>query len=224
MSPQAKKTAPASPSKLEQNLGYSMQAVNFVLKRAKLQAANYDYYDPQKKTSTFEFYANQLNGYQPQAEYDALYKQANAHKTPLDACVYDGVRPVRNLVTGIAAQLGFDGEMDRYRIIAALAMMAGCGNCQEESIVAFLYLHDMKVRVHRISALPDHAFVVVGMAAGATFDDYRTWGSDAVICDPWAQGFQKGNAKFGTYPAAQFESVMGRLLGGVEIERCFPDV
>ncbi|WP_425617412.1 hypothetical protein NA78x_001088 [Anatilimnocola sp. NA78] len=222
MSPQAKKFKSTSPSKLEQNLGYSMQAVNFVLTRAKLQAANYDYFDPQKKAATFEIFAKQLNNYQPQTEYDALYKLAEAHKTPLDQCVYDGVRPVQHLVTGIAADLGFDSEMDRYRIIAALAMMAGCGNCQEESIVAFLYLHDMKVRAHRISAKPDHAFVVVGMAPNADFEDYRTWGTDAVICDPWSQGFQKGNAKFGTYPASQFNSVMGSLLGAITIEACFP--
>ena len=31
----------------------------------------------------------------------------------------------------------------------------------------------------------DHAFVVIGRTKGSRIDGYKTWGKEAVVCDPW---------------------------------------
>ena len=50
------------------------------------------------------------------------------------------------------------------RIWAAKAESAGCGNCGEQSAIAFVHLMDLKVRPldYMIRTNKDHAFVVIG--------------------------------------------------------------
>jgi hypothetical protein len=71
---------------------------------------------------------------------------------------------------------------------AAKAESAGCGNCGEQAAIAFVHLSQLKVRpldyMARTNA--DHAFVVIGRKEDSDQSNYRTWGSDCVICDPWA--------------------------------------
>jgi hypothetical protein len=73
--------------------------------------------------------------------------------------------------------------------VAAIAESAGCGNCGEQAALAFVHLYrELKVRpVHMMSRTGgvDHAFVVIGRAAGSKDGDYKTWGDAAVVCDPW---------------------------------------
>jgi hypothetical protein len=70
---------------------------------------------------------------------------------------------------------------------AAAAELYGCGNCGEQSAVAFVYLRRQKtfpldwMEVNNYQ----HAFVIIGRARGSDPRNYATWGEDAVICDPW---------------------------------------
>jgi hypothetical protein len=43
----------------------------------------------------------------------------------------------------------------------------------------------------------DHAFVVVGRVQGSSAADPKTWGKEAVVCDPW-------HAEGGAYLASDF--------------------
>jgi hypothetical protein len=63
----------------------------------------------------------------------------------------------------------------------------GCGNCGEQSAMAFLFLKDRGIRpLDWMEATNfDHAFVVVGRAEGSKDTDIKTWGPAAVVCDPW---------------------------------------
>jgi hypothetical protein len=51
----------------------------------------------------------------------------------------------------------------------------------------------------------DHAFVVIGRAASSKAADYKTWGPDAVVCDPW-----------GGVVCAASEIPKSRMYGGWE--------
>lgn len=71
---------------------------------------------------------------------------------------------------------------------AAWAKHYGCGNCGEQSAMAFVYLKN-----HGIGPLDwmqignfKHAFVVIGRKSDSDSADYRTWGDESFICDPWA--------------------------------------
>lgn len=82
-------------------------------------------------------------------------------------------------------------ELPQIRWIAKVAKASNVGNCGECASVAFVFLHD----IHRVTRLDfmhfnkpgDHAWVVIGRAQNSKTSDYRTWGSDAVVCDPWGK-------------------------------------
>jgi len=74
------------------------------------------------------------------------------------------------------------------RRVAAAAEENGCGNCGEQSAVAFVYLLDHRVRPIDWMALQkpgDHNFVVIGRVSGSDDTDPGTWGPAAIVCDPW---------------------------------------
>ena len=84
--------------------------------------------------------------------------------------------------------------------IAAKAQEAGCGNCEEFSAVAFILLYDKRVfplDFYRLQG-GNHAFVVLGKAAGSSDADPAAWGADAVVCDAWL-GKVYGAAQLRTY-------------------------
>ncbi|WP_299438096.1 hypothetical protein [uncultured Rhodospira sp.] len=97
--------------------------------------------------------------------------------------------------------------------MAETAAKNSCGNCGEFSAVAFIYLYDKGVRPIDWMSLTggDHAFVVIGRAAGDA-NDVDQWGSIAAVCDPWGQGFRGGDKKTGTYPGTKFKTQMGGLV------------
>jgi len=165
---------------LSQNLGYSMQAVNYVLRTSKLKAPNWDKYRGEPSW------------------------EADKDKNPMDAldvCLYQDVRPK------VAEEITKKPDLtalDRIRLSADKAKSKGCGNCGENSSLAFIFLYDMGVRpLDRMAIDADHAFVVIGRT-GADDGDWKNWGDAAVVCDPWAQGFWKGDKSVGTYAASQF--------------------
>ncbi len=73
------------------------------------------------------------------------------------------------------------------QISANWAKFFGCGNCGEQSALAFVYLRDKGVRPLDWYQVDDfkHAFVIVGRAKGSDPLKWETWGWDAVMCDPW---------------------------------------
>ncbi len=74
----------------------------------------------------------------------------------------------------------------RFRQIAEITTRTKAGNCNEQSITAFVYLYDLRVRplawINMIGR--DHAFVLVGRAPKSG-DDPADWGEATVVCDPW---------------------------------------
>jgi hypothetical protein len=218
----AKSKAHSQPNaQLEKNLGYSMQAVNYVLHRAKIKAANYDYYDPLLKPVSFEFYGELARGALERQDYQAFEgfrSVAEAHMNAVDKCVYVDSRQRAQFLIDVMKLVTEVNELRQYRIIADFARRYGCGNCKEASITAFMFLYDMGVRpIDRVRANPDHDFVVIGRQQHEDFADWNTWGEHAVICDPWSQGLQKGRTSAGTYSASQFGNVMGAILPNIDI-------
>jgi hypothetical protein len=77
------------------------------------------------------------------------------------------------------------------REMADRALIARCGNCAENSAIAFTRLVDYKIEPLDYMELAgpgdDHAFVVIGRREGSSEKKYDapTWGPDAVVCDPW---------------------------------------
>ena len=63
----------------------------------------------------------------------------------------------------------------------------GCGNCGEQSAIAFAFLRRQKTFPLDWMEVDDykHAFVIIGRRRGSDTTDYRTWGDEAVVCDPW---------------------------------------
>jgi hypothetical protein len=178
-------------TRLDQNLGYSMQAVNYVLTTLHVKGANWDKY-----------------------RGEPSWEKGTAPKDALDICVYDTTRP--DSQKEIAAK-GATTILDQFRIMANNAKKNACGNCGENSVLAFMFLYDMGVRpIDRMGVDKDHAFVVIGRKTGDA-NDFKSWGPDAAVCDPWAQGFRYNDISSGTYAGTQFETRMTGLVGKFKI-------
>jgi hypothetical protein len=82
-----------------------------------------------------------------------------------------------------------DRSVGNYLTLSAeWAKHFGCGNCGEQSALAFSYL-----REHSFAPLDwmrignfKHAFVIIGRKSDSDPSDYNTWGNEAAVCDPWA--------------------------------------
>lgn len=76
----------------------------------------------------------------------------------------------------------------RIETEARRAALDGCGNCGEQSSIAFVYLRDL-AKVAPLDYLEyldgDHAFVLIGRAEEAFPQSPGTWGDSVVICNPW---------------------------------------
>ncbi|MDP2367792.1 hypothetical protein [Rhodoferax sp.] len=71
---------------------------------------------------------------------------------------------------------------------AAWAKHYGCGNCGEQSAMAFVHLRDIQLmRPIEWMQIGDfrHGFVVIGRDASTKESDATTWNADAVVCDPY---------------------------------------
>ena len=77
---------------------------------------------------------------------------------------------------------------EQIRVAALWAEQSGCGNCGEQSAVAYQWLLRQGVApVEYMNFKPpkDHAFVVLGRQPGSDVARPATWGPAAVVCDPW---------------------------------------
>jgi hypothetical protein len=96
------------------------------------------------------------------------------------------MRPVQISVS--IENVGNDPAMEAaIREWAAKARATGCGNCGEQASLAFLYLLERHVRPLDFMACADgdHNFVVIGRPAAVPASDFKRWGQQAVVCDPW---------------------------------------
>lgn len=179
---------PVKIATLDKNLVWSKDAVKYVLGKVGLKAPNWDKY-----------------------RGDPSWEAGTGAKDALDVCLYEVARPATQAAyagLGAAAQ-----PIDWVRLVAEAAKTNKCGNCGENSAVAFMWLYDQGVRPLDWMNLgsADHAFVVIGRKPGRAAD-WKGWGKDAVVCDPWGQGFRGGDAMTGTYSARIFGARMGGLV------------
>lgn len=99
-----------------------------------------------------------------------------------DPTASDGVGRTRN--AGIVAM-----TIGNLRGTAENARRTKFGNCWEQAIIAFVYLHEKGLRPLDLMSFTtagyDHVWVGIGLHRGWTADNLRSWGTDAVWCDPW---------------------------------------
>ncbi|MBP7676643.1 MAG: hypothetical protein KBB14_09995 [Thermoanaerobaculia bacterium] len=90
---------------------------------------------------------------------------------------------IRGEVTGEAAT----DYLSRFRQIYDITLRTKAGNCNEQSITAFVWLLDRGVKPIAWMYLTNgkHAFVAIGRKAGSGNDPAK-WGDSVVVCDPWA--------------------------------------
>ena len=97
-----------------------------------------------------------------------------------------------------AAGISPDSVPNLYLMVRnVLASGTAYGNCMEQAALAFVYLYEAGVapldymcftarkKDKKGRPLYDHAWLVIGLDADAELNDLRTWGDDAVWCDPW---------------------------------------
>ncbi len=172
------------------NLISSWQACNYVLNQVKMKAPNW---------------AHQWEG--------QYYCKNVENKTGSCKELGEDRDKIKKLITNPECKIGV------ARLRSEVAKMRGVGNCGEMSATAFIYLDNNSVHpLDWMILLPleppllrvDHAFVVIGREPGTKADDYENWGPNAVICDPWAQGYRK-NLSASSYKAKEFERRMKSL-------------
>lgn len=113
-------------------------------------------------------------------------------------CVESGVRDtveaelakgVHDEVTKTCHAAGWSEQLE---LLANWAKHYGCGNCMEQSAMAFVCLRDQ----YHVAPLDwmaydpkgntfAHAFVIVGRDASTDPSDAKTWNKEAVLCDPY---------------------------------------
>jgi len=101
----------------------------------------------------------------------------------------------RRQIVGDLARQGTgirDGGLDPMKAMvdtwAHWARHFGCGNCGEQSAMAFVYLRDIKgIRPLEWMQIGDfvHGFVVINRDAATKEADASTWNASAVVCDPY---------------------------------------
>jgi hypothetical protein len=103
-------------------------------------------------------------------------------------------------------RLGLDPLKVYVETWAAHAKALGCGNCGEQSALAFVQLRD----VWKVSPLDwmqvgnwSHGFVVIGRIATTNPAKIETWNPEAVVCDPW---------KHYARPAKDAKYLVGELI------------
>jgi hypothetical protein len=83
---------------------------------------------------------------------------------------------------------------------ASWSKLYGCGNCGEQSALAFTFLENQQIFPLDWVCTENwsHAFVIINRAKGSDLSNYQTWGSAAVICDPWSDyaGYASKNRKY----------------------------
>ena len=76
---------------------------------------------------------------------------------------------------------------EKIKIIAETAERRRCGNCGEQSCVAFMFLDKKGARPLELVWFTNinHGFVVIGRDQSSPANNAGKWGPDAIVADPW---------------------------------------
>lgn len=129
-------------------------------------------------------------------------------KTHMGLDVYQALEYNRQ-ITGLAVlftfgRFGFVSELLRHYkneniITSPIGVEATClgtqlfkaGNCQEQATLAYRFLTSKGQFPLEICHFEngDHVFVVIGRNVDSDIKNPRSWGENAIICDPWFRNF-----------------------------------
>lgn len=126
----------------------------------------------------------------------------------------------RSLVNLNFSALPIQDDFQVSLTVALTAIVSRIGQCGEMCHVIFCYLLDKFGVETKIDILQfdggNHCFIAVGRGMGSTLSDYRTWGPDAIVIDPWALTY---------FPASEMENLLkgcaDRGAGGKPAELAF---
>ena len=102
---------------------------------------------------------------------------------------------------------------ERIKVAAMWAERMGCGNCGEQSAIAYQWLLARGVLPLEFMAFEppkNHNFVVLGRDPASDVAKAGTWGPDAVVCDPW-----KGKAYVASMLPQVWPAGVPKLVTGV---------
>lgn len=95
---------------------------------------------------------------------------------------------LRSKVDQDLAQISSPSWRDVLYLSADWAKLYGCGNCGEQSALAFVYLKQQGILPLDWMQIGNfkHAFVIIGRNGDSDPSDFNTWSKSSVVCDPWA--------------------------------------
>lgn len=132
------------------------------------------------------------------------------HFGVVQACVAESRQHIVDDLKGQAAELNRTGGSRGKAMVETWADWTrhyGCGNCGEQSALAFVHLRDV-LRVLPLDWMQidsfSHAFVVLGRIGVTNPEVSSTWNNEAVVCDPW-EGYAGA--------ASAFSRLKGRKIG-----------
>lgn len=142
--------------------------------------------------SVYSVAATRVRKYvQSKMDIGASNQLSNVHHFGVvQACVAESRRQIVKDLKSQASTLTdnesrMKAEVDTF---ASWARQFGCGNCAEQSAMAFVQLRD----VDKVGPLDwmqidgfAHAFVVLGRIAVTNPENSATWNGEAFVCDPW---------------------------------------
>ena len=96
-------------------------------------------------------------------------------------------------------------KIKEIKKMAAFSQEFRSGTCLEMAAIGFTHCIMLQIPVEYFLSEPrSHAFLVLGRDAESKPGDFRTWGSRAVVCDPWANK---------VYPASEISQRMKIFTG-----------
>lgn len=110
--------------------------------------------------------------------------------------------PAGSGLVKVRKQLRNDPKLKSLRNQVKFVKKNRYANCGELADIAFLYVYDNYPSIHPLDAmlfsnetedakgrpLYDHAWLMIGLDPKFQSKDMKSWGADAVWCDPWQSG------------------------------------
>ncbi len=94
--------------------------------------------------------------------------------------------PINDILNRSSKDIKNSGSDYSYvRNIANVAHKLGSGNCGENAALSAVMLANYGVSPVETFSIPGHSFTVIGRDPSSNITDPKTWGSTAVIVDPW---------------------------------------
>lgn len=108
--------------------------------------------------------------------------------------------------------LSLDKKVDNFYASTYFAKQQRSGNCSEYSDLALEHIAEhhptAKAEIFHIEG-GYHVFLVIGRDKNSNPSDPKTWGKNAVFCDPWADK---------VYPAADYQTQLQNFTAGRDMD------